>query len=224
MKNAIVIDQNNYKCEFVLVEATQFDGETKEIPVSYVLKDGEQLIYKDVEIALSMIKPRWNGEEWIETGVREYTPEDIENKRKEKLNEVNIACQNSIFAGIDLETSEGEKHFSLTQEDQINITALTAQLEKALAGDPMSTIDLVKGVPCHADGELCRFWPTEEFAKITMAATSHVFYHQTYCNHLRQYIKNMGGYEELSAAYYGMDLPDDLQASMEVLLGGGMSA
>lgn len=223
MQNAIVIDQKGFKTEFVLVETIVVEGQAKQTPVSYILKGSEQLIYADIGIALSMIRPQWNGTTWVETGVKEYTQEDVENKRKEKLNEINTACQNIIYAGVDVETSQGLKHFGLTEPDQINLTGMATQMEKALLGQP-STVDLAKGIPYHADGELCRFWTPEDFAIIAKSATGHVFFHQTYCNHLRQYIKTMETYDELSAAFYGITLPEELSNSMMALVGGVINA
>ena len=52
-------------------------------------------------------------------------------------------------------------------------------------------------VPYHADGELCRMYPAEEFASLAQAATAHVFYHRTYCNHLNVWIRR-AGLEELA--------------------------
>lgn len=82
-----------------------------------------------------------------------------------------------------------------------------------------STVDLSKGVPYHADGELCRYWPAEDFAMIATTATNHAFYHQTYCNHLRHYVKQITEYGDLKDIYYGMELPAELAASMAALLG-----
>ena len=69
----------------------------------------------------------------------------------------------------------------------------------------------------HADGELCRMYTAEEFTALTQAATAHVFYHRTYCNHLNAWIKR-AGLDEIPAIVYGVDLPADLAASMAALI------
>lgn len=74
-----------------------------------------------------------------------------------------------------------------------------------------------KEVPYHADGELCRMYTAEEFTALTQAATAHVFYHRTYCNHLNAWIKR-AGLDEIPAIVYGADLPADLAASMAALI------
>ena len=69
----------------------------------------------------------------------------------------------------------------------------------------------------HADGELCRMYTAEEFTALAQAATAHVFYHRTYCNHLNAWIKR-AGLDEIPAIVYGADLPADLAASMAALI------
>ena len=59
MNNVLIIDEYGFICAFV---ATQ-DGILK----FYTLKDGERIIEKGVKQALQMIKPRWDGSEWLET-------------------------------------------------------------------------------------------------------------------------------------------------------------
>lgn len=204
-----VIDRDGYYVEFVLV-TERSDGSTA--PNGYTLNLGESLL--EASPPSNMVAPRWNGSAWEETGTREITPEDMVQLRTAKLQMTNLVAQQAIYAGITI----GENIFSLTEVDQINITTLAAQLQAALKGEP-SSIDPAKGVPYHADGELCRYWPVDEFAAIVQAATAHVFYHQTYCNHLRQYIKGITDYSELEAVQYGMELPPELQASMAALLG-----
>ena len=145
------------------------------------------------------------------------TVETIEEVMQIKLHEINTACESIITTGIDITTSQGTKHFSLTSEDQMNITALQMQFEKALTGQP-SSINLAKGIPYHADGELCRYWSPDDFAVISEATVGHIFYHQTYCNHLRTYIRRITDMDELRSVQYGMKLPDDLTVSLLDLL------
>ena len=136
---------------------------------------------------------------------------DVEQVRVAKLQEAGMACTAAIYAGIDL----GGSHYSLTEHDQ---TEIMAQYTTVKEGAP--------AVPYHADGELCRMYPAEEFGALAQAATAHVFYHRTYCNHLNAWIRR-AELEELSAITYGAALPEDLAESMEAILaaaGGGVNA
>ena len=116
---------------------------------------------------------------------------DVEQVRTAKKAEIGLACSAAIYAGID---------------DQ---TELMAQFQTVKEG--------AKEVPYHADGELCRMYTAEEFTALTQAATAHVFYHRTYCNHLNAWIKR-AGLDEIPAIVYGADLPADLAASMAALI------
>lgn len=124
---------------------------------------------------------------------------NVEQVREAVKQEIGAACTAAIYAGITVDSS----HYSLTEHDQTEIMAqFTAVKEGAAA------------VPYHADGELCRMYPAEEFTALAQAATEHVFYHRTYCNHLNAWIAR-AGLEELGRINYGATLPEDLGLHME---------
>lgn len=133
--------------------------------------------------------------------------------KENKLKEIKETCDAVVEKGFTISTSEGDKSFSLTQKDQINLMGLSARLQ---SGDP----SLAKGVPYHANGDLCKPWSIEEFTAIANTATSFVFYHTTYVNHLKAYILRIDNTEELEQVWYGMPLPEDLENQMKELLGG----
>ena len=66
-KHAIVVSADGFKTEYVKVDF-EFDGEGRAIEIidTYVLKEGESLVYDDLSTALSMYNPQWDGEKWIE--------------------------------------------------------------------------------------------------------------------------------------------------------------
>lgn len=133
---------------------------------------------------------------------------DVEQVRTAKLQEIGAACSAAIYAGVDV----GGSHYSLTEHDQTEIMAQLTTLKEGAAA-----------VPYHADGELCRMYPAEEFAALAQAATAHVFWHRTYCNHVNAWIRR-AGLEELGSITYGSELPEDLAAHMAGVLaaaGGG---
>ena len=137
--------------------------------------------------------------------------DDVEQVRRAKRQEIGAACSAAIYAGINV----GEAHYSLTEHDQTEILAQYAAVKEGAAA-----------VPYHADGELCRMYPAEEFAALAQAATGHVFYHRTYCNHMNAWIKR-AGLQELAGIAYGAALPEDLAAGMAAILsaaGGGGDA
>lgn len=169
----------------------------------------------DIQPPEGLYKAKFNGDEWVET----MDPALLtQGAITSKLLELNQKCKDVIFAGADVTTSEGVKHFSLTEVDQLNITGLSAELEKALGGKP-SKVDLSKGVPYHADGELCKFWSVEDFTHIVKSVTEFILYHQTYVNHLREFTKRSVYPYDIGSITYGMALPGDLQSSLDNLLG-----
>lgn len=45
----------------------------------------------------------------------------LEDARKAKYQEIASACEQTIYAGVDVSTSSGVEHFSLTEKDQLNL-------------------------------------------------------------------------------------------------------
>ncbi len=112
-------------------------------------------------------------------------------------------CTAAIYAGVDVEG----KHYSLQAHDQTEImTQLSAVREGAQA------------VPYHADGEVCRMYPAQEFAAVAAAAQAHILYHRTYCNHMFAWIRRATR-KQLEGIFYGAELPQDLKDSMAALMG-----
>jgi glutathione S-transferase len=134
-----------------------------------------------------------------------------------KLTEVNAACTAAIEAGCDVTLSDGTAgHITLTLPDQINLS--TAQ-EAIKAGGT--------GYAYHLDGALCEVYPAADIAIMAQAATAHVLYHQTYCNHVRAWVKRCTAIADMEAITYGGSLPDDLAAHMATIIaaaGGGGNA
>jgi len=128
--------------------------------------------------------------------------------QKDKLVEINAACDAAITAGCDVKLSDGTAgHISLSIPDQINLT--TAK-EAVKAGGT--------GYAYHLDGTLCEVYPAADIAIMATAATTHILYHQTYCNHLRTWVKRCTTVADVQSITYGAMLPDDLAAHMAAVL------
>jgi hypothetical protein len=169
----------------------------------------------DIQPPNGLCRARFDGFKWIDTVDQSIL---IENAITLKLDEITTKCKEIIYNGINITTSVGPKHFSLTEVDQINMMNQYDQLEKALDGKP-SKINLSKGVAYHADGELCKFWSPQDFGTIVKAATEFILYHQTYCNHLREYTKGLKDVYSINRIAYGIELPEDLQRSLDSIVG-----
>lgn len=74
MKQAIVVNKDNIKVEFVLVDE-------KNEPLYYTLKKDEKLIFDKIGDSFNLIKAKWTGIDWVESA----TAEEIEKARPKPL-------------------------------------------------------------------------------------------------------------------------------------------
>lgn len=125
-----------------------------------------------------------------------------------KINEMRIECNQVIENGIDISTSKTEEdakeHFSLDAYDQNNISNM---FYAVLTG--------AEEYPYHADGKECIIYTKEDIIALYFAARSHIIYHTTYNNLLRELINRTESVDVLAAIYYGMELPEDLKTTLD---------
>ena len=144
----------------------------------------------------------------------EYTIEEEPDNRPfdeiqtEKLSNLSETCNQTIVAGMDVETTEGVEHFSLEETDQINLTTALSAIKQG-----------AKGYPYHADKKLCRMFTAVELNAIAEKATAHKLYHTTLCNHLLILVRRATTTAELDKITYSADcLPPDLAENMKKIL------
>lgn len=131
----------------------------------------------------------------------------LEDARIYQLEMVNKECTKAIYAGIDVETSKGTEHFSLTEPDQLNITALQA---KCMSG--------AKSVPYHSSGEICREFTADEMIRIANKAMEYVVYCTTLCNHIRAWINRTETVGDVISIHFTSTLPNDLMESFNKVI------
>jgi len=146
------------------------------------------------------------------TGMPQEPPEPyiptLPERRLSKLQEIAMACAMAIAAGFDVQlTDSNTEHYSLTETDQINLSAAVAAVQ---AG--------AQAYPYHADGALCKLYQAADIVNIGMAATEHKLYHTTYCNHLNAWIRRAESFAELDTIGYGVALPADLADNMAAII------
>lgn len=125
-----------------------------------------------------------------------------------KISELSEACNQTIVAGMDVETTEGTEHFSLEETDQINLTTALSAIGQG-----------AKGYPYHADKKLCRMFTAVEIKAIAEKATAYKLYHTTLCNHLLTLARRATTTAELDEITYSADcLPFDLAQNMQKVL------
>lgn len=132
-----------------------------------------------------------------------YVP-TLEELRANKRREVSAACERAIYSGVAVTLADGSvEHFSLTEHDQINLFGKQAQLA---AG--------VEQLEYHADGQPCRYYGAADMQAIITAAMFHVSYHTTYCNAINMWIAGCETAEEVTAIFYGADVPEEYQSEV----------
>ena len=172
--------------KYNLCQSHYFDGGlyTDDSIPRYKLVDGKPVLRSEEEIAADRLP----------------------SLREAKHAEISAASEAAIYAGMDVETTQGTEHFSLTEKDQINLTTAKNAVDKGAAA-----------YPYHADGEMCRIFTAAEINAISQASIAHIIYHTTYCNHLFDWIRRADAVE-LAGITYGAELPGDLAAHMQEIL------
>lgn len=137
--------------------------------------------------------------------------EDANSEKLNKIKEVKIAamskeCNSQIVKGVDWEGA----HYSLTLDDQTNISNLTLL---ASAGNP---------VPYHADGDgaNCRFFTAEEFVKFSTYCQQFKVYQLTYYNQLKGYINSLSSIDDILAINYGTLLTGEYADALTTMTSG----
>ena len=175
-------------------------GEETRLVLSDVMK---QATPETFEIAK---REAYNGEYTIEDEPDDRTLDEI---RADKLVELSNACNASITAGVDVETTQGTEHFSLQETDQINLTTALSAIQNGSVS-----------YPYHADGQLCRLFSAKEIQDIAEASVKHKLYHTTLCNHLMAQARRMENKKELADIKYSIEsLSEDLKQNMMDVFG-----
>lgn len=133
----------------------------------------------------------------------------VDYVKSAKIIEMNAMCTNLIQNGFDVKLSdEISHHFSLTEQDQLNLITLSTLVASGETA-----------IPYHADGEPCKFFSVDDITAILNAATSWKTYQVTYNNSLKTYINSLDNIMDISAISYGMEIPVDYQSDvLRVLL------
>ena len=107
-----------------------------------------------------------------------YEP-TIEEVREEVVKSLNSATEQTIYAGVDVKTSYGDEHFSLTANDQANI------------GNIFNAVVMgVEEFPYHADGKECVIYPKADIVSLYVAMQTLITKLTTHCNLLRQFVNS----------------------------------
>lgn len=131
-----------------------------------------------------------------------YVP-SLDEVKAMKLHEISMACEQTIYAGVDVALPDGTEHFSLTEKDQINLFGKQAQMA---AG--------AERFEYHQDGHPCRYYTKEEMQMIVETALAFVTYHTTYCNALNIWVSALEDIGTVNGVAYGCDVPERYQSEV----------
>lgn len=170
----------------------------------------EQKVYNYEELAIPTPIPnenykfiKWNPEIPTEgkidtnksfVAILEYAP-TIEEVRNSKITNFSNICNSSIINGVDVKIGEDTKHFSYTEEDQVNLKEIF-------------DLAIQTNVPMfyHADGNSCELYTVEDIINIYTSATTNKMHHITYFNQIKMYINSLATVEEVNEIEYGYGL------------------
>lgn len=142
----------------------------------------------------------------------------LEDARAAKYHEITVACEQTIYAGVDVSTSSGVEHFSLTEKDQINLFGKKMQL---LAGE--------EKLEYHEDGQPCKYFSAADMQVIIDRAMFFVSYNTTYCNAMNMWIKSITKASDFEQIKWGASIPEEFQNEvlkdyMKILASGGTAS
>ena len=124
---------------------------------------------------------------------------NLEETKTYQIGFIQKQCSETIYKGIDVETSLGVEHFSLDETDQ----------SKSSSGD---------SVIYHADGKECRVFTSEEFNDIAIAARNYITKCTTKYNYLKQWVQRSQYKMEVLSIEFTSELPDDLQTGYNAVI------
>lgn len=132
-----------------------------------------------------------------------YEP-TIEEVRAEAIKSLNDTTEQTIYAGVDVKTSYGDEHFSLTANDQANI------------GNIFNAVVMgVEEFPYHADGKECVIYPKADIVSLYVQMQTLITKLTTHCNLLRQFVNSCKDKETVKAITLATELTGKL-AEQEV--------
>lgn len=108
-----------------------------------------------------------------------YVP-TLEEVQNNVISQINTSVEQTITAGVDVETSYGTEHFSLTANDQSNI------------GNMFNAVVIgATEFPYHSDGQECVVYPATDIVNLYVAMQTAVTKLTTHGNLLKQYVMSL---------------------------------
>lgn len=150
-------------------------------------------------------------------------PAPIENIREIKYAEFDSACSDAITAGINVETSQGKRHFDLSVIDQNNIREAMDTIRDAHADETFLPL-IEDGIPFKASDGECLFYTEMDIRRLDLRKKAHILYNRTYLSALFAWCNTLSD-DKVSEIIYGDYLPikyqqhvDDVMSPLQGLI------
>lgn len=127
-----------------------------------------------------------------------YEP-TIEELRGQVINSLNNSVEQTIYVGVDVKTSYGDEHFSLTANDQANI------------GNIFNAVVMgVEEFPYHANGKECVIYPKADIVSLYVSMQTLITKLTTHGNLLKQYVNSCEDKDAVKAVTLATELTGKL--------------
>lgn len=201
------------QCNGAIYRATWMlpvDSNAKEFPVIQITEIPQEeyealynAIRSNKQIEIEQEEPEQDA-----TNENDGTDITIDYVKEAKVKEMKTECNKMITNGFDVELSDNQSHhFSLTVQDQLNLIT-----SSQMVADGAETI------PYHADGELCKYYTSEDMEKIITKANAFKTYHVACFNSLKTYIGSLRSMAKIAAITYGSSIPSKYQSEVYIAL------
>ena len=131
------------------------------------------------------------------------------------LNKVNVACQNDIYAGQEIEINGEPKLFTFKLEDQNNLKVLF---------DIVSAFPEIQHMPYHASTESCEMFSREDIITVYLTLLIRLTKITTYCNQFNMYIKSIDDKDTLMGINYGDELTGEYLENYNTIIAQSMES
>ena len=131
------------------------------------------------------------------------------------LNKVNVACQNDIYKGQEIEINSEPKMFTFKLEDQNNLKVLF---------DIVSAFPEIQHMPYHASTESCEMFSRADIITVYLTLLIRLTKITTYCNQLNMYIKSIDDKDTLMGINYGDELTGEYLENYNTIIAQSMES
>lgn len=135
-------------------------------------------------------------------------PDPVETARETKIEELSVACNTAINAGMQVQLTDGATEpFTYGLVDQSNVSEM---FNAVLLG--------ATEYPYHANDDDCRMYSAQDIVAIYATLSAFKTGQTTYHNQLKRYVKSLTTQEDIEAVNYGQELTGEYLEAYTTLI------